>query len=347
VPIPTCQDLWSNEQCAIPVSLNSMAVGIQGEGPCFFHTLRKSLHRVRMPAVIKWSGSKRSVAVYLRQLFPWAPCYFEPFIGGGALLPFRPCRNAVAGDVIAELIELWVCLRDEPEKAAAEYEKRWRKRQDEGPAAYYAVREAFNQTRNPHDLLFLTRTCVNGLIRFNGDGEFNNSLHHTRPGIAPHRLRQIIRQWNTAIQGVAFVTADYREGLSAVVAGDPVFLDPPYAGTRGRYSPEKFDVGSFYEELERPNRVGAKWVVTFDGHAGERTYQEALPEGLCKSRLALPTGNSPFTRLMRTGVDAVVESVYLNFEPPAKVLRRFSGKRTRGNASDNRILDKDRESAWR
>ncbi len=243
------------------------------------------------------------------------------------MLPFRPCRNAVAGDVIEELIDLWVCIRDEPEKTAAEYTKRWQKLQGQGHTAYYAVRESFNRTRNPHDFLFLTRTCVNGLIRFNGDGDFNNSLHHTRPGIAPQRLREIICKWSVALQDVSFAKTDYRETLSTVVEGDLVFLDPPYAGTRGRYSQEKFDVTGFYSELERLNGVGARWVVTFDGYAGERTYEEALPKSLFEIRLALPTGNSPFTKLMRTGVDAVVESVYLNFDPPTKVLRSFSDDR--------------------
>ena len=278
-------------------------------------------------AVIKWSGSKRSVAANLRHLFPRATRYFEPFVGGGAMLPFRPCRDAVAGDVIEELIDLWVCIRDEPDKTASEYTKRWQKLQDQGHTAYYAVRAAFNRTRNPHDFLFLTRTCVNGLIRFNGDGDFNNSLHHTRPGIAPQRLREVIRKWSIALQGVSFAKTDYRETLSTVTAGDLVFLDPPYAGTRGRYTQEKFDVAKFYSELERLNEVGAKWVVTFDGYAGERNYDEALPKCLFEERLALPTGNSPFTKLMRTGVDAVVESVYLNFEPPAKILRSFSDDR--------------------
>ena len=280
-------------------------------------------------AVIKWSGSKRSVAANLRHLFPRATRYFEPFVGGGAMLPFRPCRDAVAGDVIEELIDLWVCIRDEPDKTASEYTKRWQKLQDQGHTAYYAVRAAFNRTRNPHDFLFLTRTCVNGLIRFNGDGDFNNSLHHTRPGIAPQRLREVIRKWSIALQGVSFAKTDYRETLSTVTAGDLVFLDPPYAGTRGRYTQEKFDVAKFYSELERLNEVGAKWVVTFDGYAGERNYDEALPKCLFEERLALPTGNSPFTKLMRTGVDAVVESVYLNFEPPAKILRGFSDDRNK------------------
>src|ERR1043165_197304 len=137
--------------------------------------------------VIKWSGSKRSVAAQLRHLLPRAYRYFEPFVGGGAMLPFRPSKDAVAGDVIDELISLWICVRDKPDKTAAEYEKRWQRLQNCGHTAYYAIRDDFNRTRNPHDFLFLTRTCVNGLIRFNGDGDFNNSLHHTRPGIAPQR----------------------------------------------------------------------------------------------------------------------------------------------------------------
>jgi DNA adenine methylase len=277
--------------------------------------------------VIKWSGSKRSVASQLRHLFPRAARYCEPFVGGGAMLPFRPCPAGVASDVIDELIRLWICIRDDADKTSAEYEKRWQRLQDKGHKAYYAIRDAFNETRNPHDFLFLTRTCVNGLIRFNGDGDFNNSLHHTRPGIAPQRLREIISKWSASLQGVEFITADYRETLATVGQNDLVFLDPPYAATKGRYSKEKFDVPAFYAELQRLNQVGAKWVLTFDGFAGDRTYTESLPDDLFHSRLALPTGNSPFTKLMGTGVDAVVESVYLNFEPPTKVLGSFADRR--------------------
>jgi DNA adenine methylase len=272
--------------------------------------------------IVKWTGSKRRIAPLLASLLPDTEYYYEPFVGGGAMLPFRTSRAAIAGDIIVELIELWKAIRDESAITANEYEVWWNRLQHEGHIAYYAIRDSFNSTRNPHDLLFLSRTCVNGLIRFNSNREFNNSLHHTRPGIAPTRLRRIIYQWSNAIQDVQFVAADYRETLSTVAANDLVFLDPPYAGTTGRYMPDEFNLNEFGEELQRLNIVGAKWVLTFDGTAGNRTYSTNIPPDLYKVRFGLPTGNSPFTKLMKTGIDAVVESVYLNFEPPAKVLNQ-------------------------
>lgn len=272
--------------------------------------------------VIKWSGSKRTIAPLLAHLFPETKCYFEPFVGGGSMLPFRTSQIAIAGDVIAELIALWQAICDTPELTANEYEMRWHRLQAEGHTAYYAIRDSFNITRNPHDLLFLTRTCVNGLIRFNSNREFNNSLHHTRPGIAPARLRDVIQQWSWVIQGVEFTVADYRQTLASVHTGDLVFLDPPYGGTKGRYVPTAFNFDEFYDELQRLNMIGAKWVLTFDGTAGDRSYATSLPDTLYKVQLTLPTGNSPFTKLMKTGIDAVAESVYLNFEPPTKLLNQ-------------------------
>lgn len=239
------------------------------------------------------------------------------------MLPFRPSNIGIAGDVISELIHLWIIIRDKPESIVNEYQLRWKRLQNEGHTAYYEIRNSFNITRNPHDFLFLSRTCVNGLIRFNKNGDFNNSLHHTRPGIAPQRLSKLIHQWSYYIQNVTFLVADYRQTLENVKTGDLVFLDPPYNGTKGRYIPQNFNFEEFYFELERLNNIGAKWVLTFDGMAGRRNYKSTIPSHLYKVQLGLPTGNSPFTKLMKTSLDSVVESVYLNFEPPIETLNQI------------------------
>jgi DNA adenine methylase len=282
-----------------------------------------------LPPVIKWSGSKRSVAAELAAYFPSFDRYFEPFVGGGSMLPFRKDLHGAASDIMPELIQLWTVIRDTPEVAIDGYTKRWLDRQKNGHTVYYDVRESFNRTRNPIDFLFLSRTCVNGLIRFNKDGDFNNSLHHTRPGIAPDTLAQVILMWSKAIQGVEFTVADYTTALRPVASGDFVFLDPPYESTKGRYQAESFDSERFYVELRRLNEIGAKWMLTYDGQAGKREYKVGLPAELYKMKVAVNTGNSPFTRMMKQDLDVVTESVYLNYEPSPQIgIQRF-GERFR------------------
>lgn len=272
-----------------------------------------------LPPVIKWSGSKRSVAAELAAYFPYFNRYFEPFVGGGSMLPFRKHLNGSASDIMPELIRLWTVIRDTPDVAIDGYTKRWLNRQKNGHEVYYEVRESFNRTRNPIDFLFLSRTCVNGLIRFNKDGDFNNSLHHTRPGIAPDTLAQVIMMWSKAIQGVGFAVADYKTALEPVCSGDFVFLDPPYESTKGRYQAASFDSERLYLELRRLNDIGAKWMLTYDGQAGKREYRVGLPEELYKTKVQINTGNSPFTRMMKQDLDAVTESVYLNYEPSPRL----------------------------
>lgn len=273
----------------------------------------------KIEPVIKWSGSKRKVAPTLSNHIPAAEKYFEPFLGGGSMLPFRRIERAVAGDIIPELIDLWKAIKEKPETVANEYQLRWEKLQKNWEF-YYQARDNFNKQKNPFDFLFLTRTCVNGMIRYNDKGEFNNSLHVTRPGIKPQTLREIIFKWNYFLKDVDFTLSDYRNTLSSVNKNDFVFLDPPYGGTKDRYTREEFDLEEFYKQLDRLNSIGAKWILTFDGIAGEREYKYDLPKAIYQHKIYVKTGNSPFTKMMKTTIDAVYESVYLNFQPSDKLL---------------------------
>jgi DNA adenine methylase len=265
--------------------------------------------------VIKWSGSKRYIAPELSKYISNKKRYIEPFVGGGAMLPFRQIRKAIASDIIPELIKLWKEIKNNPEQVASEYQMRWNRLQSEGYKVYYEIRDNFNKTKNKYDFLFLTRTCVNGLIRYNSVGDFNNSLHNTRPGINPRRLREIIMKWNYFIHDVEFHIYDYRKILEDVNKDDFIFLDPPYGGTKDRYKKNEFNLADFYNELDRLNSRGANWILTFDGVAGKRDYDFHIPKEIFKHKIKIKTGNSPFTKLMKTNIDAVYESVYFNFEP--------------------------------
>ena len=267
------------------------------------------------PAIIKWSGSKRLVAKQLAQYFSNGNTYYEPFVGGGAMMPFARANKGIASDIIPELIDLWNAIKTNPLLVADEYKIRWDNLQEKGQEVFYQVRERFNQSKNCFDFLFLTRTCVNGLIRYNNQGEFNNSFHLSRPGINPDTLRSQLLLWSDSIRKFDFHNADYRVCLSDVRSGDFVFLDPPYGGTKDRYTRTEFDLNSFYKELERLNVVGAKWLLTFDGTAGEREYDYAPPKGIYKHKFFVNTGNSAFTKVMDNKKDTIKESVYMNYYP--------------------------------
>lgn len=273
--------------------------------------------------VIKWFGSKRPVAQELSNYFRRCDTYYEPFVGGGAMLPFCNSKYGVASDIIPELIALWNMIKDDPCLVAQEYEKRWNRLQSEGADVYYEVRDSFNKTKDCLDFLFLTRTCVNGMIRYNAAGEFNNSFHLSRPGINPQTLRNILLQWSHYIKKITFLNVDYRECLADVKKGDFVFLDPPYGGTKNRYSQIEFNLTDFYNELERLNSIGAYWMLTFDGSSGNRVYSFAPPKEVFKHKFSINTGISAFSKLIDKKKDLISESVYLNFEPTNNSLSLF------------------------
>lgn len=263
--------------------------------------------------VIKWSGSKRSQADIIKSFFPKSfSMYYEPFVGGGAMLYAIASKESICGDICKPLIDLWQEIRDNPETLANEYQLRWKRLQEEGYTAYYDIRDRFNIDKSPYDLMFLSRTCVNGLIRFNEKGQFNNSLHYSRPGIKPESLKEIIVDWSTHIQNVKFIAGDYIETTSSAKAGDIIYLDPPYFHTKGRYF-GAIDFERFLTYLEDLNKRNIKYILSFDGMRGNANYTVNIPKDLYKRHEFLPSGNSTFKKVIDKETEKVFESLYMNF----------------------------------
>jgi DNA adenine methylase len=282
----------------------------------------------QLEPVIKWSGSKRRLAPVLLPIIQSRPYlrYFEPFVGGGSILGALGPAESFANDLQAELITLWGLVKSDPDALSAAYAQHWQRLQCEGYEYFYEVRDHFNATRSAESFLFLTRTCVNGLIRFNSAGDFNNSLHHTRPGIHPTRLDAIIRAWSYRLQETTFSAGDYVEAIAPARANDMVYLDPPYMGNRGRYQKQTFDFNRLWNLLEDLNGRGVFWVLSIDGSSGERDYTSELAavRDLSVFQARVSAGNSPFPRLLNSRQDLVSESVLANFEPSVGLFREHS-----------------------
>ncbi len=265
--------------------------------------------------VIKWTGSKRPIAQSVTDRFPDEyTAYYEPFIGGGSILYAESPTDATCADVCEPLIELWRLIRDDPEGVIEHYADRWKRLQNEGEDVYYEVRQEFNDCGDPRDLFFLTRTCVNGLIRFNSAGEFNTSYHLTRPGIHPRRLGPIVTDWSRHIQNVEFLVGDYDETTDSATEGDFAYLDPPYFGTSGMYY-GSIDRDRFLEFLDDLNDRGVRYALSLDGTSGDDDYTVDLPDWAYENQFAVESNSSSFKRVLDGEVDQVTESLYLNYDP--------------------------------
>lgn len=263
--------------------------------------------------VIKWSGSKRSQSGIILSYFPENfNKYYEPFLGGGSMLYTINPQEAICGDICKPLIDLWNKIKTEPHELSEAYRFRWNKLQEEGYQAYYSIRNDFNCSRKAEDLLFLTRTCVNGLIRFNSDGDFNNSLHHTRSGIHPDRLKSIIEDWSDRIQKTTFIPGDYEITTQTAKKGDLLYLDPPYFHTKGRYY-GNIDYDRFLNFLDSLNKKDIKYILSFDGKRGDDDFTVAIPKELYKRHELIPSGKSSFKKVMDKESLDVYESIYLNW----------------------------------
>lgn len=267
----------------------------------------------RLLPFIKWSGSKQSQAKFIASNVPDNfNTYYEPFLGSGAVLGWLRPQKAVCADINQPLVDLWKLIQKEPDVVIYEYEKNWGKLQKEGYTFFYKIRNRFNRDRSPHHLLFLSRTCVNGLIRYNKQGEFNNSLHYTRRGINPDRLKKIVLDWSSRIQNCNFISKDYRHTTKKARKGDFVYLDPPYFNTKGRYF-GTIDFEKFLDYLKDLNKRKINFALSYDGMRAEKNYIVKIPKDLYKRHLLLSSGNSTFRKVQDKQVEKVFESLYLNY----------------------------------
>jgi len=265
-----------------------------------------------VPSLLKWTGSKRSQAVRIAALAPTFNRYYEPFLGGGAMLYMLGRQGSVGGDLYAPLIAFWKMVRDEPEHLIANYTEQWMHLQADLPRYFYVVRDRFNAEHRPEDLNFLMRTCVNGIVRFSKGGQFNNSFHLSRKGMLPQRFAKIVRNWSSHIQGMDFRVGDFEQTTADAQSGDFIYLDPPYAGNKQRYIGD-LDVDRFYSVLESLNCRGVKWALSFDGQRGDKFYNYTLPTEIYKRKELLNSGYSAVAKVLNGPVEMVTESLYLNY----------------------------------
>lgn len=183
--------------------------------------------------VVKWVGGKRQLLPTLVPLLPKKfTTYCEPFLGGGAMLFWKQPSKAIVNDINSDLIHMYEVIRDDVENLILELKKHKNE-----SAYFYEIRD-WDRDREKYDalssiekaarIIYLNKTCYNGLFRVNNAGEFNTPFgNYKNPNIvnAP-TLRAVSAYFLSA--KITFSCCDYKEVLAKVPRGTFVYLDPPY-----------------------------------------------------------------------------------------------------------------------
>lgn len=191
--------------------------------------------------IVKWAGGKARLVDKLLELIPTKiGTYVEPFCGGAALF-FRlaaekPRRyeRAILADKNAELVACYRAIKTDVdavvERLASEQKKHLSLSTDERRANYYRVRDlstdGMSDVERAVRLLFLNKTCFNGLWRVNASGKFNVPYgRYDNPRILDE---EALRAAHEALADVRIENVDYSEVTRGLGPRDFVYFDPPY-----------------------------------------------------------------------------------------------------------------------
>jgi DNA adenine methylase len=184
---------------------------------------------------VKWAGGKRQLLSVIERHMPTEfGCYYEPFLGGGAvmfhLLSKNPDIRCKVSDLNSDLILAYITIRDRVEELIESLQNHAKNYHKNPDSYYYQVRdnEPTNQIDKVARLLFLNRTCFNGLYRVNSKGKFNVPLgRYSNPNIVNEENLYAVSH---ALQSkkISISCRDFSSVLQDAKKGDFVYFDPPY-----------------------------------------------------------------------------------------------------------------------
>lgn len=214
--------------------------------------LHPALVPVRVPDAapfVKWVGGKRAL---MPQLFARLPqrfnAYHEPFVGGGAFFFALQPQVAVLADDNAELVNAYTVVRDDAERLIRHL-RTHRAEED----YYYELRakdpKALDPIERASRLIYLNRTCFNGLYRVNSRGGFNVPFGKYKN---PQICNEVgLRAASAALHGAAIRNDSYEHVLDTARRGDFVYFDPPYVPVSATANFTSYTAGAFSERDQR------------------------------------------------------------------------------------------------
>lgn len=183
---------------------------------------------------LKWVGGKRQLMPAIVKVLPKnikSLQYIEPFIGGGAVLFHLQPQNAIINDLNSELINVYQVIKNNLDELIIDL-----KIHKNEADYFYKIREidrneSFSNLSSVHRasrIIFLNKTCFNGLYRVNSAGEFNAPFgRYKNPNIVNEPTLKAVNKYLNN-NNIIIKNGDYSEVLKLADTNSFVYLDPPY-----------------------------------------------------------------------------------------------------------------------
>lgn len=203
--------------------------------------------------IVKWAGGKsRLLSQYQAYLPTQFKRYFEPFAGGAAMFFWlrgqRAPFSATLSDSNQELVNCYQVVQERPQPLL---DRLRQMSERHTPDYYYQVRAELpaDEVARAARLIYLNKTCYNGLYRVNSSGHFNVPMgRYKNPSIVQEEK---IWAAHTALQGVTLNTRPFDKAAAVARKGDFVYLDPPYQPLNPTSSFTSYTKDSFGEPQQR------------------------------------------------------------------------------------------------
>lgn len=232
---------------------------------------------------LKWAGGKTQLLAEIGQHLPEGiktgeiDTYVEPFVGGGAVFfhiaqRYKSIRHFYLFDINEDLVNCYNAIQSDVASVIADLgrlEERYLKGDEvKRETMYYRIRDEFNCDRSPAKLIFLNKTCYNGLYRSNRKGEFNVPFGGYRnPTICD---AENLINVSFILQKTQVICADFEASGRYIDDETFVYFDPPYrpispTASFTSYSKDDFierDQIRLAEFCRRIDAKGAKFLLS-------------------------------------------------------------------------------------
>ena len=207
---------------------------------------------------IKWAGGKRSLIKELEPFFPdHINCYWEPFLGGGAVFFAFHARmdKAVLSDANEELIIAYHVVKTNVEALILRLKLHAEEHRQESYFSHVRSQKPKSDLEIAARFIYLNKTCFNGLYRVNSKGDFNvpkGDYRNPRICDEPRLLAA-----SAALQIAKLLVGDFERVVKAR-SGDFIYCDPPYDACFSNYQPNGFSD----DDQGRLKKAATKWVTS-------------------------------------------------------------------------------------